>query len=166
MTPPPPPPHLTSSSSIFGSYFLIIVATAVLLIIAVTLLLNSCRCVFMDSVSHSVRSWRTKTEPKAAEMIPVCRYRENQSFSTECSVCLTAFQDGEKVRRLPACRHSFHAPCVDMWLYSHSSCPSCRTPVPRAVPERREGVGTAPEEDSGRRRSEEREVAIAIAPAF
>ncbi|KAK8936137.1 E3 ubiquitin-protein ligase [Platanthera zijinensis] len=150
MTPPPPPPHLTSSSSIFGSYFLIIVATAVLLIIAVTLLLNSCRCMFMDSVSHSVRSWRAKTEPKAAEMIPVCRYRENQSFSTECSVCLTAFQDGEKVRRLPACRHSFHAPA----------------PVPRAVPERREGEGTAPEEDSGRRRSEEREVAIAIAPAF
>lgn len=29
---------------------------------------------------------------------------------------------------LPQCGHGFHVACVDTWLGSHSSCPSCRAP--------------------------------------
>ncbi|XP_051114059.1 E3 ubiquitin-protein ligase EL5-like [Andrographis paniculata] len=47
----------------------------------------------------------------------------------ECVVCLSAFEDGEELKRLPNCNHTFHAPCIDMWLYSHTDCPLCRTPV-------------------------------------
>lgn len=47
----------------------------------------------------------------------------------ECAVCLSVFEEGEEVRLLPRCRHSFHAPCIDMWLYSHFDCPLCRTPI-------------------------------------
>ncbi|KAK7363283.1 hypothetical protein VNO77_05419 [Canavalia gladiata] len=47
----------------------------------------------------------------------------------ECPVCLSDFEEGEEVRKLPLCKHSFHAPCIDMWLYSHFDCPICRTPV-------------------------------------
>ncbi|KAE7998487.1 hypothetical protein FH972_003029 [Carpinus fangiana] len=47
----------------------------------------------------------------------------------ECAVCLSVFEEGEEVRTLPRCKHSFHAPCIDMWLYSHSDCPLCRAPV-------------------------------------
>ncbi|PKA51932.1 RING-H2 finger protein ATL51 [Apostasia shenzhenica] len=79
-------------------------------------------------------SGRRDEAPKVSETIPVCRYQKKQSFSTECSVCLTAFREGEKVRQLPACRHSFHAPCIDMWLYSHSSCPFCRAIVLQIPP--------------------------------
>ncbi|KAM4099821.1 hypothetical protein ACB094_05G021200 [Castanea mollissima] len=50
---------------------------------------------------------------------------------TECAVCLTSFEDDELVNQLPRCKHSFHAPCTDMWLYSHSNCPLCRTPIDR-----------------------------------
>ncbi|KAL4312349.1 hypothetical protein GQ457_01G001090 [Hibiscus cannabinus] len=53
----------------------------------------------------------------------------------ECVVCLLGFEDDEVVRRLHRCNHSFHAPCIDMWMYTHSNCPICRTPV-----ERRAGV--------------------------
>ncbi|CAJ1941613.1 unnamed protein product [Sphenostylis stenocarpa] len=49
----------------------------------------------------------------------------------ECSVCLSGFEEGEEVRKLPQCKHWFHAPCIDMWLYSHLDCPICRTPVVR-----------------------------------
>ncbi|KAL4329061.1 hypothetical protein HN51_036087 [Arachis hypogaea] len=49
--------------------------------------------------------------------------------SDECPVCLSAFEEGEEVRKLPRCKHSFHALCIDMWLYSHFDCPICRTPV-------------------------------------
>ncbi|KAJ4781992.1 RING/U-box superfamily protein [Rhynchospora pubera] len=46
-----------------------------------------------------------------------------------CSVCLETLQDGEMVRRLPACQHLFHIGCIDMWLGSHSTCPLCRSSV-------------------------------------
>lgn len=50
----------------------------------------------------------------------------------ECAVCLSVFEDGEEVRQLPRCNHSFHAPCIDMWLYSHFDCPLCRASVDRS----------------------------------
>ncbi|CAN6986568.1 unnamed protein product [Brassica oleracea var. botrytis] len=46
--------------------------------------------------------------------------------STECAICLMEFSDGEEIRILPLCRHAFHVACIDKWLTSRSSCPSCR----------------------------------------
>ncbi|KAL0726068.1 hypothetical protein Bca4012_022161 [Brassica carinata] len=46
--------------------------------------------------------------------------------STECAICLTEFSDGEEIRILPLCKHAFHLACIDKWLASRSSCPSCR----------------------------------------
>jgi E3 ubiquitin-protein ligase RNF38/44 len=56
-----------------------------------------------------------------------------------CSVCLGAFQLGEKVRLLPACLHLYHAECIDLWLDAHSTCPICRSDTDPAV-----GVGQVP----------------------
>ncbi|XP_047154336.1 RING-H2 finger protein ATL63-like [Vigna umbellata] len=47
----------------------------------------------------------------------------------ECPVCLSVYEEGEEVRKLPQCKHYFHVLCIDMWLYSHFDCPICRTPV-------------------------------------
>ncbi|XP_058090567.1 RING-H2 finger protein ATL80-like [Magnolia sinica] len=44
----------------------------------------------------------------------------------DCAICLTEFADGDEIRVLPQCGHGFHVGCVDAWLGSHSSCPSCR----------------------------------------
>ncbi|KQK18132.1 E3 ubiquitin-protein ligase ATL9 [Brachypodium distachyon] len=44
-----------------------------------------------------------------------------------CSVCLGAFQLGEKVRLLPVCLHLYHVECIDPWLDTHSTCPLCRS---------------------------------------
>ncbi|KAK7395330.1 hypothetical protein VNO78_15881 [Psophocarpus tetragonolobus] len=51
----------------------------------------------------------------------------------ECPVCLSAFVDGEEVRQLSACKHSFHAFCIDLWLSNHSNCPICRATIPAAA---------------------------------
>ncbi|KAG0450238.1 hypothetical protein HPP92_026878 [Vanilla planifolia] len=47
----------------------------------------------------------------------------------DCAVCLHHFSDGDRLRRLPKCRHAFHQICVDTWLKSHSNCPICRAAV-------------------------------------
>ncbi|XP_056697461.1 RING-H2 finger protein ATL32-like [Spinacia oleracea] len=43
-----------------------------------------------------------------------------------CVVCQSKFRDGELVRWLPECDHMFHLSCIDKWLTSHKTCPSCR----------------------------------------
>ncbi|MCO5550952.1 hypothetical protein L7F22_004447 [Adiantum nelumboides] len=66
----------------------------------------------------------TYTEPTIVDTNP----SQRASFS-ECAVCLSDFQENEKGRMLPACKHIFHIECIDMWFYSHSTCPLCRVMV-------------------------------------
>ncbi|MCD7463580.1 RING-H2 finger protein atl80 [Datura stramonium] len=46
--------------------------------------------------------------------------------TAECAICLAEYAVGDEIRVLPQCGHSFHLQCIDTWLGSHSSCPSCR----------------------------------------
>ncbi|KAL5202775.1 hypothetical protein ABZP36_013727 [Zizania latifolia] len=49
--------------------------------------------------------------------------------AVQCAVCLGEMEGGELGRLLPACRHVFHAECIDTWLAVSSTCPVCRTAV-------------------------------------
>ncbi|OEL14757.1 hypothetical protein BAE44_0024223 [Dichanthelium oligosanthes] len=49
--------------------------------------------------------------------------------SPDCAVCLSQFTPDAELRLLPACRHAFHAACVDAWLRTTPSCPLCRAAV-------------------------------------
>ncbi|KAJ4892316.1 RING/U-box superfamily protein [Raphanus sativus] len=55
---------------------------------------------------------------------------EDDSSSPYCSICLQDTAEGEKMRRLTACSHCFHADCIDPWLEKRSTCPLCRAQVP------------------------------------
>ncbi|KAL0342949.1 UNVERIFIED_CONTAM: RING-H2 finger protein ATL52 [Sesamum angustifolium] len=59
------------------------------------------------------------------------KYRKDEGLTeeTDCSVCLSEFQEDESIRLLPKCSHAFHGPCIDTWLRSHKNCPVCRAPV-------------------------------------
>ncbi|XP_031476737.1 RING-H2 finger protein ATL74-like [Nymphaea colorata] len=63
---------------------------------------------------------------KAIRALPVVAFDSNAGKSTDCAICLTEFLPGEQIRVLPQCAHCFHLNCIDTWLSSHSSCPSCR----------------------------------------
>uniref|UniRef100_A0A0E0EUQ0 RING-type domain-containing protein n=1 Tax=Oryza meridionalis TaxID=40149 RepID=A0A0E0EUQ0_9ORYZ len=54
---------------------------------------------------------------------------EEEEERPECAICLAEFARGDEVRVLPPCGHGFHAACVDVWLVSTSTCPSCRRAI-------------------------------------
>ncbi|WCJ19584.1 RING/U-box superfamily protein [Euphorbia peplus] len=71
-------------------------------------------------------------ENTMAELIPAFKYEKGMGLGGEndeetCAICLSEYEEGEELRRLPECMHSYHVSCIDMWLNSHSSCPVCRT---------------------------------------
>ncbi|GLJ39552.1 hypothetical protein SUGI_0808150 [Cryptomeria japonica] len=66
------------------------------------------------------------------ESFPVFSYSrvkglKAQAKCTACAVCLADFKEREMLRLLPKCSHTFHPECIDMWLFSHTTCPVCRT---------------------------------------
>lgn len=129
---------------------MVIILAALLLALICTLGLNSVvryalRCssssrLAMDpseresSISSVANS--TGIKKKALNQIPVVVYGSGgggeqriPTTTTEtecCPICLGEFVEGEKIRVLPQCNHEFHVACIDTWLKSHSSCPTCR----------------------------------------
>ncbi|KAK9110476.1 hypothetical protein Sjap_018536 [Stephania japonica] len=66
---------------------------------------------------------------KALKTFPTVTYSAGMKMpglDTECIICLSDFAPGERLRFLPKCNHGFHVRCIDKWLMSHSSCPTCR----------------------------------------
>ncbi|KAG7952740.1 hypothetical protein I3843_12G073500 [Carya illinoinensis] len=56
----------------------------------------------------------------------------------ECSICLSEFVEGEGIRVLVRCKHGFHGQCIEEWLSSRSSCPTCRSSCLPSPPSPRE----------------------------
>ncbi|XP_022988848.1 RING-H2 finger protein ATL5-like [Cucurbita maxima] len=69
--------------------------------------------------------------PAVINAIAICKFKTGEGLidGTECSVCLSEFEEDETLRLLPKCSHAFHLPCIDTWLQSHTNCPMCRAPV-------------------------------------
>lgn len=53
---------------------------------------------------------------------------DEDNHMEKCTICLSEFEDGEDVRRLP-CMHLFHIVCVDQWLGMNKKCPICRVDI-------------------------------------
>ncbi|KAJ4824660.1 hypothetical protein Tsubulata_045327 [Turnera subulata] len=82
----------------------------------------------------------SSVENSMAQLIPAYKYQKSGGLAGDvdddrtCAICLCEFEEGEELRALPECMHSYHAACIDMWLYSHTNCPMCRTdatPLPQ-----------------------------------
>ncbi|KAM3215485.1 hypothetical protein ACQJBY_067482 [Aegilops geniculata] len=71
---------------------------------------------------------------KAIDALPTVSFAAETSpqsspSSSECVICLAEFTEGEGLRVLPQCGHGFHVACVDAWLRTCATCPSCRAPI-------------------------------------
>ncbi|CAN6244607.1 unnamed protein product [Urochloa humidicola] len=77
-------------------------------------------------------------DAEVVEAFPTMTYAEAKALrvgstkggdceALECAVCLSEFEDGERLRLLlPKCSHAFHTDCIAHWLAGHVTCPVCR----------------------------------------
>ncbi|KAG0469995.1 hypothetical protein HPP92_016695 [Vanilla planifolia] len=154
-SPPTPQPTEAHSSAVSPNTAVVLVAIACALVCAIGLN-STLKCVLRCT-------WRTITEPagwiaarrfnagmrrEAVLALPIAIYAVPPTSSAGdsstsavaagtavgCPICLSDLTDGEKVRVLPECRHRFHVGCIDTWLLSHSSCPTCRWRISSTPP--------------------------------
>lgn len=122
------------------SDFVVILAALLCALICVLGLIAVARCAWLRRGStttarqnHTPAAANKGLKKKVVETLPKIVYDSNitnENFtklsSGDCAICLAEYVDGDEIRVLPQCGHGFHVGCIDLWLGSHSSCPSCR----------------------------------------
>ncbi|RZR86432.1 hypothetical protein BHM03_00013632 [Ensete ventricosum] len=139
---PPAARFLTTSAPPSEPHTYVVVILAALLCAAVSavglaLVARCCACPWHSLGGGSPRAPPDKGLKRTAlRQLPKVSYggASGGEEPAECPICLAEFEEGEQLRVLPQCGHGFHAGCVDAWLGSHSSCPSCRRVLVVAAP--------------------------------
>ncbi|PRQ47180.1 putative transcription factor C2H2 family [Rosa chinensis] len=133
----PPPEAVTLESD-----FVVILAALLCAVICVVGLLAVARCAWLrrapgggragEPGSAQASSANKGLKKKVLQQLPKFIYGDGgpsappPKMGSECAICLGEFAEGDEIRVLPHCGHVFHVGCIDTWLGSHSSCPSCR----------------------------------------
>jgi len=53
------------------------------------------------------------------------RRKKHKIYDSNCSICLELIENGELLRRIKPCKHTFHDKCLKDWLLQKESCPNC-----------------------------------------
>ncbi|KAJ1430491.1 Zinc finger, RING-type [Sesbania bispinosa] len=135
-----PTPIITypSHEQVGGFDWMVLVAAILCAVVCALGLNTMLQCVFqcanrvLTEPLQWIASRRLNSGLKRKEMValPTLTYSHSSgdpsSSASSCVICLAEFCDGEQIRFLPKCNHHFHVVCIDKWLLSHSSCPTCR----------------------------------------
>ncbi|GAB2232431.1 hypothetical protein Droror1_Dr00011464 [Drosera rotundifolia] len=149
-----PPPSTTDVTDRVDSDFIVILAALLCALICVLGLVAVARCAWLRRFglsSSTTSSLANKAlKKKVLKSLPKVTYSIEEKIGVEdCAICLTEFEGGDEVRVLPQCGHGFHVICIDTWLGTHSSCPSCRQVLVAAA--RCQKCGGLPERAAGDR---------------
>ena len=49
-----------------------------------------------------------------------------RTMDDNCAICQDPIEQGQQMRILNYCTHSFHNTCIDTWFTTHVTCPTCR----------------------------------------
>ncbi|XP_058780838.1 RING-H2 finger protein ATL80-like [Vicia villosa] len=125
-------------SAVVDSDFVVILAALLCALICVLGLIAVSRCGCFRRLRLPSPAPASQTTPPAAaankgvkkkvlrSLPKVTATEESAVKFSDCAICLSEFTAGDEIRVLPQCGHGFHVSCIDAWLRSHSSCPSCR----------------------------------------
>jgi hypothetical protein len=127
----------SSDSTVVDSDFVVILAALLCALICVLGLVAVARCGCLRRLRLPSPALASQTAPPAAankgvkkkvlRSLPKLTATEESAVKfSDCAICLSEFTAGDEIRVLPQCGHGFHVSCIDLWLRSHSSCPSCR----------------------------------------
>ncbi|RZS10507.1 hypothetical protein BHM03_00041744 [Ensete ventricosum] len=147
--PPPPSPYIITSFPILALSIIGILTTAIVLLSYYLFVTKCClnwhHSGFLGrrpapSTAFSTSADNLGLDESIIQAIPTFRYRKRtesarrRSSFRECAVCLSEFQEEERVRLLPSCFHVFHIDCIDTWLQTSASCPLCRSSITAPIP--------------------------------
>ncbi|KAL5710101.1 hypothetical protein ACHQM5_020707 [Ranunculus cassubicifolius] len=119
-------------------YYFVLIFVSLVLLFTILFLFVRWTCRYRQA---SITSNNTATTPAPSvdslgldsviiDKLPILLHRSgSQGEEAQCSICLSAFQDQEKVKILPGCNHTYHPECVDKWLLTQSNCPLCRSSI-------------------------------------
>ncbi|KAG2319637.1 hypothetical protein Bca52824_012850 [Brassica carinata] len=137
----PSPMTDTSTTATSNSNLVVIVAALLCAFIFAFGLIAVSQCIWLrrlasgsqggsgQSPQQQVAAANKGLKKKVLQSLPKLTFSPESPSSeklAECAICLTEFSAGDELRVLPQCGHGFHLSCIDTWLGSHSSCPSCR----------------------------------------
>lgn len=127
-----PPPEAVA----LESDFVVILAALLCALICVVGLVAVARCAWLrrgsDGGGSAMQAAAANkgVKKKVVQSLPKFNYVDSNPSkwvaTSECAICLAEFGAGDEIRVMPQCGHGFHVTCIDTWLGSHSSCPSCR----------------------------------------
>lgn len=174
-TPPPPAKNASPPVETLDSDFVVILAALLCALICVLGLVAVARCAWIRRLSGGSSATTESAPPRRAaankglkkkvlKSLPKLTYGEGDDHAeklSDCAICLSDFAAGEEIRVLPQCGHGFHVGCIDTWLGSHSSCPSCRQVL---VVARCQKCGNLPAATGGRAQPPPSEIAIGFLP--
>ncbi|KAK8587281.1 hypothetical protein V6N13_086275 [Hibiscus sabdariffa] len=87
----------------------------------------------LPRTQQELRERKPVPEAGIARMVaaPTVVYSAGMKFSgaegePECAICLSEFEEGDGIQVLAKCKHGFHVQCIQRWLASNFSCPTCR----------------------------------------
>ncbi|KAK9069475.1 hypothetical protein SSX86_011379 [Deinandra increscens subsp. villosa] len=131
-TPTPSPSSQSSGHNNFDANIIMVLSVLVCAVIC-SLALNSiirsvlrCTMVVGSETSAKLASGIKKRVLKTFPTFNYWHGLQLPGLDKECVICLCDFSKGERVKILPKCNHGFHVHCIDKWLRSHSTCPTCR----------------------------------------
>ncbi|KAH6782816.1 RING/U-box superfamily protein [Perilla frutescens var. hirtella] len=137
----PPSKNPSPPVETLDSDFVVILAALLCALICVLGLVAVARCAWIRRLSGRASAAPAQSavprrsaanrglKKKVLKSLPKLTYGEDEEQAgklSDCAICLAEFAAGDEIRVLPQCGHGFHVGCIDTWLGSHSSCPSCR----------------------------------------